>query len=254
MPLTPNTSYFDNFGHCPVCDSDVTFVSNSPWFRDNYICVNCKSIPRERALMTVVETNYPNWRELKIHESSPVYRGASARFKQECSNYIASQYYLGKEPGSSVNGFRCENLESLTFADNSVDIHITQDVFEHVFNPYAAFKEIARTLRRGGAHIFTVPLVNKTKPSKRRALIDGDGIIAHLESPVYHGNPVSKEGSLVTVDWGFDICCHIFEACKLFTSMIHIDDLNKGIRAEYIEVLMTVKPESAINVISEPTS
>ncbi|MFN0160436.1 MAG: hypothetical protein ACKVQQ_04350, partial [Burkholderiales bacterium] len=49
-------------------------------------------------------------------------------------------------------------------------------------------------------------------------------------------------GSLVTVDWGFDICEHIFRACGLFTHVVQIDDLSRGIRAEYIEVLVTVKP------------
>ena len=68
-----------------------------------------------------------------------------------------------------------------------------------------------------------------------------DGSIVNLEAPVYHGNPISEEGSLVTMDWGFDISQHIFDSCGLFTEVIHIDDLTKGIRAEYNEVLITWK-------------
>ena len=64
-----------------------------------------------------------------------------------------------------------------------------------------------------------------------------------MEPPQYHGNPISEQGSLVTVDWGFDIARHIFEASGLFTHLIYIDDLSKGIRAEYIEVLTTLKPK-----------
>jgi hypothetical protein len=67
-------------------------------------------------------------------------------------------------------------------------------------------------------------------------------VISHLEPPVYHGNPISEEGSLVTVDWGYDICRHIFDACGLFTHLVYIDDLSRGIRAELIEVLVTLKP------------
>ncbi len=144
-----------------------------------------------------------------------------------------------------VGKFRCENLEALTFADESIDLHITQDVLEHVLHPSKAFSEIARTLRPGGAHLFTVPIVNKYKQSKLRARAKEDGHIFHLEPPVYHGNPISDEGSLVTVDWGFDICRHIFESCGLFTHLVSIDDLSKGIRAEYIEVLITVKPDKS---------
>ncbi len=32
---------------------------------------------------------------------------------------------------------------------------------EHIFDASKAFQEIARTLKSGGAHIFTNPLVNK---------------------------------------------------------------------------------------------
>ena len=35
----------------------------------------------------------------------------------------------------------------------------------------------------------------------------------------------------------------IYRSCSLFTHVVYIDDLTKGIRAEYIEVLATVKPK-----------
>lgn len=195
--------------------------------------------------MHVIEKCLPGWRDLIIHESSPGKRGASRRLSQECSRYMPSQYFPDRPPGSSVGKFRCENLEALTFSDASIDLHVTQDVLEHVFQPDRVFREIARTLKPGGAHIFTVPLVNKDKPSQHRARLDDDGRIVHLEPPIYHGNPVSAQGSLVTVDWGFDICRHIFESCGLITHIVRLDDLSLGIRAEYIEVLVTLKPDES---------
>lgn len=231
-----------NSGYCHTCAKEVTFIARNTWLRDHYLCSNCGSLPRERALMLTIETYFPNWRGLTIHESSPIDRGASKRLSQECSQYVPSQFFSDQKPGSIVGKFRCENLEILSFADESIDLHVTQDVMEHVFHPSKVFKEIARTLKLGGAHIFTVPIVNKNMPSKLRARLSDDGQISHLESPVYHGNPISDKGSLVTVDWGFDICQHIFKSCGLFTHLVYIDDLSKGIRAEYIEVLITVKP------------
>lgn len=195
--------------------------------------------------MLVIEMYFPTWRDSIIHESSPVDRGASKLISQECSRYLPSQYFPDQKPGSIVGKFRCENLEALTFPNESIDLHITQDVMEHVFHPSKVFEEIARTLKPGGAHIFTVPMVNKHSPKKIRARLDNDGLISHLEPPVYHGNPISDQGSLVTVDWGFDICQHIFESCGLFTHLVYIDDLSKGIRAEYIEVLVTVKSDKS---------
>ena len=242
----PNGSIPENSGYCPTCDRQVTFVVRDEWLRDHYLCRNCGSIPRERALMATIETYFPNWRSLVIHESSPANRGASSRLARECSQYIASQFYPEHEPGRIVSGVRCENLEALTFRNESIDLHVTQDVMEHVFHPSRVFREIARTLKPGGAHIFTVPLVNKSNPSKVRARVNDNGQISHLEPPVYHGNPIRSEGSLVTVDWGFDICQYIFESSGLFTHIVYLDDLSRGIRAEYIEVLVTFKSSDRI--------
>jgi len=195
--------------------------------------------------MVAIERYFPDWRSLTVHESSPASRGASKRLAQDCPGYVASQFFPGIELGSHVGGVRCENLEALSFPDASVDLHITQDVLEHVYHPPTVFREIARTLKPGGAHIFTTPLVNKDKPSRIRARIGEDGQITHLEPPVYHGNPISDKGSLVTVDWGYDICQAIFESCGLFTHLLYIDDLSMGIRAEHIEVLVTLKRSRA---------
>jgi SAM-dependent methyltransferase len=239
--FNPQTK-FQNSGYCYACGRDTNFVANNNWWRDHYVCVYCGSIPRERALMYCIEKNFSNWRDLIIHESSPVDRGTSKRLKLEAENYIASQYFPNVPTGTIHASSRCENLEKLTFPDNSVDLHVSQDVFEHIFDPAQAFREIARTLKPGGAHIFTTPLVNKNSPTERCARMRPNGTIEHLISPPeYHGNPVSEDGSLVTVHWGFDIVKFIHDACGLFTEMIYIDALDLGIRAEYIEVLITRK-------------
>jgi SAM-dependent methyltransferase len=193
--------------------------------------------------MFCIERFFPQWPSLSIHESSPVLgRGANRRLTEEAPAYIASHYYPGVAPGKIVNGIRCENLEHLTFDHESYDLHITQDVFEHLFNPAAAFREIARTLRPGGAHVFTTPLVRKNEPTRFCASLAPDGTVVHLmEPPEYHGNPISSEGSLVTVHWGYDIANFIFETSGLFTQIVFLDILECGIRAEYIEVLITRK-------------
>ena len=196
--------------------------------------------------MHVIQTRYPNWRDLTIHESSPGNRGASVKLAQQCRSYTASQYdpQLGFGNTHPNAGYRSENLENQTFPDKAFDLIVTQDVFEHVFDAPAAFMEIARTLRRGGAHIFTTPLVNKDKPSERRASISNGGIVYH-HPPEYHDNPMSAEASLVTWHWGEDIVTHIKNASGLDTQVVALHDLKMGIRAEYIEVLVTTRPIEA---------
>ena len=233
---------FENSGYCLCCGRNTKFVALNEWFRDHYKCSSCGSIPRERALMFCIEKFRPGWRECTIHESSPCQRGASVKLSKEAKKYIPSQYYPEVLPGELFKDVRCENLECMTFEDNSVDMHVTQDVMEHIFHPDKAFKEIARTLRPGGIHIFSVPLVNKDKPTEICARLDDKGSIVHLREPEYHGNPVSDKGSLVTRRWGYDICNYIFQSSGLFTRIIYIDAIEYGIRAEYIEVLVTTKP------------
>ena len=238
---------WSNQGYCTTCTSQVTFIAKHEWLRDHYVCSNCGSIPRERALMHVLDTWYPDWPQLRIHESSPGRRGASIRLARECRSYIPSQFFPDVPLGQSKDQMRCENLEALSFPDESLDLQISQDVMEHVLNPERAFREIARALKPGGAHIFTVPLVRKHLDTVTRARRCPDGSLEHRLEPQYHGNPISDKGSLVATDWGYDICDFIHRVSGLTTAMIVIDDLSKGIRAEYIEVLVSRK--SSLNAL-----
>lgn len=114
----------------------AVFTARNARFRDYYVCEKCGSIPRERALMKVIESYYPNWRDLKIHESSPCGRGASLKLRGGANGYLATQFFPGVPLGGiHQSGWRNEDLENQTFADGSFDLVITQDVFEHIFDP-----------------------------------------------------------------------------------------------------------------------
>jgi SAM-dependent methyltransferase len=237
----PVEFHFRQKGYCPCCEKEVVFQSNNSWLRDHFICNNCASIPRERALMVTIEKYFSNWRNLDIHESSPAGRGASLRLKNNVKNYIASQYYPNKPFGSIVNDCINQDLENQTFSDETFDIVISQDVMEHIYNPEKAFSEIARTLKKGGAHIFTVPIINKHKKTEVWAVKGEDGNPVFLKEPEWHGNPVDTQGSPVTMHWGFDIVDFIKKQSGLETTIEYIDNLDFGIRAEYIEVLVSKK-------------
>jgi len=228
-------------GICPICEKQVRFfVEGSSYYRDDLFCGRCRSIPRQRALMHVIATLYPDWRTLNIHESSSSGGGASGKLQSECSGYTASQYLPCIPHGESFDGFRNEDLEDQTFADEAFDLVITQDVFEHLFHPDRAIAEIARTLKPGGAHIMSVPLMNKSSPSRRRSALEG-GKIVHYSEPQYHGNPVDPNGSLVTVDWGYDIASFMHQHSGMPTSIFSIDDLTRGIRDEFNEIVVSRK-------------
>jgi SAM-dependent methyltransferase len=140
-------------------------------------------------------------------------------------------------------GFRCESLESLTFKDQSFDLFVTQDVMEHIFNPDLAFREICRVLKPGGAHIFTVPIVNKFRKTEVCARLDENGETVLLKPPEYHGNPVDEEGALVTMHWGYDIVAYISQVAGMPSTIMTIDDLSQGIKAELIDVVVSWRPQ-----------
>jgi SAM-dependent methyltransferase len=215
--------FLENEGYCNCCEQNTTFASENGWLRDFYICCKCGSIPRERALMFAIERYCPNWPNLVIHESSPVERGASLRLKRSAGDYISSQYFPGIESGVIHNGVRCENLENMSFANASIDLHVTQDVFEHLFFPDKALSEISRTLRPGGMIISTIPLENKEKPTQIMAELEADGTIQYFSEPVYHGNPVSDKGALVTRKWGYDIVDFIYKSSGLISTIMYVD-------------------------------
>lgn len=229
-------------GYCPVCESEARFVAEGAWLRDELICQACQSVPRQRALMAALQMFCPQWRTRQIHEASPIWQGPSNKFFREASGYSWSFFDPTQPTGIKhpAADWRNENLEALTFDANSFDLFITQDVFEHIFAPERAAAEIARVLRPGGLHVCTVPIVNKSAPSNRRARQTKAGI-QHLLEPQYHGDPVNAEGALVTIDWGYDIGAYLDRHSGLHTTIVYIDDLTRGIRAEAIEVLVMHK-------------
>jgi SAM-dependent methyltransferase len=189
-------------------------------------------------MIDVLESHFPNWRTLSIHESSP-HGPASEMLKRECKEYIATRYYPDVPMGESFHGYRCENLENQTFANCSFDLVVTQDVFEHVLHPDWAFREVARTLKENGAHVFTVPWYYWKKTVIRAQ--EKQGKIEHILLPDYHGNPISKDGSLVVREWGYDMLDYIRQCSGMFTVAIHTNNARMGIEAKFIEVFISRK-------------
>jgi SAM-dependent methyltransferase len=226
-----------NFGYCPKCQKNTIFVEFDSNLRDKYQCIRCYSIPRQRALIEALNVFFPNWRDLIIHESSP---SDFRFFKKECPKYSMSQFFNNTPLGELKDGIRCEDLTELTFPEASIDLLITQDVFEHVLLPFKAFKEISRVLKPGGAHVFTMPWSKNISKSQPRAIME-NGKITLLDIPVYHGNPVDIQGSLVTYNWGLDFTDLIYKESGLVTTIYLEKNRKKGLDADFLEVFISRK-------------
>jgi SAM-dependent methyltransferase len=226
-------------GYCPICEAEVEFEKRHEWLRDHLVCLQCGSIPRWRAMLRILHDFFPDWRSLRLHESSPG-GPASDKLRRECAGYVSSHFFPAVARGQIHAGHRSEDLEAQTFPDAAFDLVVTSDVFEHVLNPAAAFREVARTLAPGGAHVFTVPWYY-WKPTLVRA-IRGDGdVVRHLVEPDYHGNPIDASGSLVVTEWGYDFCDFIYASSGMTTTAVRIRDWHEGIDGKFIEVFISRK-------------
>jgi SAM-dependent methyltransferase len=224
-------------GYCHCCREQSEFIANNSWLRDYYLCKLCNSIPRQRHLQFILDSMFSTWESLAIHESSPS-NNFIARWSQ---NYSHSQFFSDTKIGAYKDNVRCENLEQLTFKENSFDLFITQDVFEHVFNPAQAAKEIMRVLKPGGAHIFTTPKYQNISESYARAKLKHDGTVINIKDPMYHGNPIEDGYSLVTWDYGTDFEYLLSNWSGLPVTTYVTKDQSKGIDAEFIEVFVIRK-------------
>lgn len=231
-------------GICPCCKQYTVFIATTYWLRDHYKCARCGSIPRQRALMKTLKEQCPEYKNLKIHEGSP----SGATFKQltkECKDYSFSYYYGEKyQKGERLDsGATNQNLEDLAFEDESFDVFISQDVMEHVNNPARAFAEISRVLKKGGVHIFTTPIYHFQKTRARVKVENGQ--VVNILPEIYHGNPISAKGSLVTYDWGNDIGDFIEHSSGMKSEIIEFQktkaNYRAGLDADFLEVVVSKK-------------
>ncbi|HEU0264706.1 MAG TPA: methyltransferase domain-containing protein, partial [Geobacterales bacterium] len=200
-------------GTCTVCGKQVVFAAKRQDFslRETQ-CPACKASQRTRDLAQVildtfggsssVSESLPALQQLSIYEAAA--SGPLHELLKALPGYVCSEFYDDVPRGGIGSaGVRCEDLERLTFADASFDLVITQDVFEHIANPWKAFGEIERVLKRGGSHIFTVPLHEGSRTLLRARLHQGK--TDFLLPPVYHGDPLRPAGTLVYTDFGNDL-------------------------------------------------
>jgi glycosyltransferase involved in cell wall biosynthesis/SAM-dependent methyltransferase len=242
-----NTEFFlSTPGQCPICGSasEAQFIARHSWLRDHYKCKDCHSCPRQRSMALLLEQLLPHWRHLSIHEGSP----SIPYYAKSGFNYTSSAYFPHIQPGKKdpTTGFRCENFEALTFADNTFDIFMHQDVLEHVFNPHLSVREAMRVLKPGGLHIFTVPKNKLLLTSEPRARLN-QGQIEYLKPAEYHGDPKSHQGVLVTWDYGADLD-DLLSAFGGYLMSTHImRDRRHGVDGDYLDVFYSWKtPENQL--------
>lgn len=232
---------------CPVCGQRVT-ASNWPTsqtLRESGRCPVCASTNRQRQLAYAVnrfmssKLRTPvnrlglacqhNVTILNLESSGPIHDALSSG---DC-NYMSSEF-LGPDvtPGAIVDGIRNENVQRLSFQDDTFDLIISTEVFEHVPHPYQGHTELYRVLKPGGAHIFTVPFIPSNLEDLKYASVDNHGRIVHHLSPLYHHDKLRPEGVLVYNVFGQsmvdDLCALGFHVDVLYLQSQSVGIIGSG--------------------------
>ncbi len=126
-----------------------------------------------------------------------------AFLRRHCSALTTSELLDGVEPGATRDGVLCQNVERLSFADASFDLCTSSEVFEHVEDDAAGFREVHRVLRPGGRFVFTVPLHDSAQTQERFALRDGARVA--VQPLAYHADRYRGATILVQRDYGRDL-------------------------------------------------
>jgi len=152
-----------------------------------------------KSLVQLLEDN--EFKCLRIAEINRC--GALHDYLQKHPGLNYSEFMEGVPPGQRGKTIRCEDLQRLTYPDDYFDFILTSETLEHVPDPVRAYHEIYRTLKPGGYHIFTIPVIPTKKNTVRRAVVQNNKV-QHILPPAYHGEWL-EDGMFVYTDFGMDI-------------------------------------------------
>lgn len=214
-----------------------------PNWRERLICSHCSMSNRQRLVATLIKQHMEDFKKRQsiyiMEKTTTLYSWLADNYAH---HFIVGSEYMGPEyqGGEIINGLdlkwplyidnllhrtrnfavrhginfihsmlsmggiRHEDIEKLSFPDASLDLVISNDVFEHIPSPKKGFIECARVLKPEGLMLLTIPFhINNDESIIRSSFVNGR--VEHIFPPIYHGNPLSDDGSLVFTDFGWDI-------------------------------------------------
>lgn len=228
----PHSSRVIIINFCSLCGKKSLILYDISQLGDSGYCIFCTANERNRALVEILKkiliikllwkksdlknqisrinlAKYSLKTILKtiklenivIYEPSSI--GAIYNKLKNYSKFIFSEYFPhpNLKKGQYFRNILFEDLQDLSFDDDYFDIIITQDVLEHVKNPYLAFKEICRVLKPNGIHIFTVPIGHNERTFQ---YFDDKGKPL-FNRVVFHNDPLRRRGAKVYTQFGTDI-------------------------------------------------
>src|ERR1700722_1290148 len=179
-------------GDCPLCGRSLFLSLRARPFMTRW--VGCLANVTNLALMPVIARHFHGeYTNRRAYELSTF--GATLTWlKSKFGTVVTSEYFPDEPPGTMVGGILNQDVQHLTFDDETFDLVTSNQVFEHVPEDIQGFRECARVLKPGGALIFAVPL--RDLPStERKAYFDAAGTLRIIGEPEYHDSRLGGRGS-----------------------------------------------------------
>ena len=215
----PAAADFDKDGYtdsCTVCGHAGYLRREERSIRETYRCGGCGASLRYREQARLILNHFSRegserladlaaeseFQNLKIYEPGLI--GPFRKFFQKLPHYHTSYFWDDVEPGEYREGVQCQDLMHLTYEDDSFDLVLSSDIFEHVRKPFVGFQEVNRVLKPGGFHIFSIPF-DYPMPVETVYRVDTSGPEDEFVLPRhYHSAPMGGK-SLVYTDFGEDM-------------------------------------------------
>jgi SAM-dependent methyltransferase len=155
---------------------------------------------------------------------------ALARRRFPC--FLGTEYAPSEEARRRLLPFIHNDVCDSQFPDDSFDATFSCDVLEHVHDRDAALRESARTTVRGGLFLATFPFFFDMEVGSIFAEVVDGALVHHLESPIYHGNPMDEQGGALVFEIpGWDILERARQAGFGQAAIRFICDEEKGVTA-----------------------
>lgn len=224
---------------CPVCGSDQFTQIKVLWeelisdwelsaseasyidVQQGFMCANCHNNIRSMVLAKAILNRLGRSDSLQQTAQDPRHHDLKILEINEAGKLSP---YLAGFPGHNLLSYPEGDMMNLKCGDGIWDLVIHSETLEHVPDPMKGLRETLRVLRKGGACIFTIPIVVGRMTRSREGLKDS-----------FHGDPKNPTPDYrVVTEFGADAWIFViqagFESCK-----IHVMDYPAGIAVEAIK-------------------
>ncbi len=187
-------------------------IQNTPNWRERLVCKKTGLNNRIRGAIHVFESFCkPNKKDAiyLTEQLSPLYQWLTKNYQNTVgSEFISASSWINKirfKLKLFPHQLHHQDLTDLDCPNERFQYVLSFDCFEHIPDYTQAFSEIFRILKPSGQLLFSVPFNVNADDTIIRASIDEQGETTFHVEPEYHGNPMSKEGSLSYYTFGWDL-------------------------------------------------